>query len=168
MTKQRELILAIVRDNPSHLTAEDVFDLARQQMPTIVRATVYNNLNYLSENGLIRRVRMHGGPDRFDGVLEPHEHLVVVQGRSGIQIHHRLVDEAEAFLVHRRAEHADIGQGLLDRAIDHVVEVEGRSVADALGDEVVDFTNFLPCEVIILHFAIHYQQKNIFLNAAVS
>ena len=76
MTKQRELVLKIVRDDPSHLTAEEVFNLARQQMPTIVRATVYNNLNYLSENGLIRRVRMHGGPDRFDGVLEPHEHLV--------------------------------------------------------------------------------------------
>lgn len=42
----------------------------------MVRATVYNNLNYLSENGLIRRVRMHGGPDHFDGVLESHEHLV--------------------------------------------------------------------------------------------
>jgi len=76
LTKQRELVLKIVKDSGMHLSAEGVYLRACRTMPSIVKATVYNNLNYLTTNGLIRRVKIHGGPDLFDGTLSPHEHLV--------------------------------------------------------------------------------------------
>lgn len=76
MTKQRELICRIVQNTDRHLTAEEIFVLAREQMPSIVRATVYNNLSFLTENGMLRRIRIYGGPDRYDRVLAPHEHLI--------------------------------------------------------------------------------------------
>ena len=76
MTKQREIVLETVRNSDRHLTAEEVFERARVSMPRIVRATVYNNLNYLTEHGMIRRVRVYREPDRFDRVMEKHDHMI--------------------------------------------------------------------------------------------
>lgn len=76
MSQQRVAIYHIVADSREHLTAEEVFRRAKEQLPSIVLATVYNNLNALTDLGLIRRVRVFGQPDRYDGVLDPHNHLI--------------------------------------------------------------------------------------------
>lgn len=76
MTKQRALIYQIVKESSRHLTAEEIFALALAKMPSIVRATVYNNLNALTEQGLIRRVKAFGQPDRYDRNLSEHDHLI--------------------------------------------------------------------------------------------
>lgn len=76
MTKQRELILGILSQSDRHLTADEIFFLAKLKMPTIAMATVYNNLNSMNEAGLIHRLRIDGGADRFSAVAEPHDHLV--------------------------------------------------------------------------------------------
>ena len=44
MTKQRELIIQILKNNDRHLTADEIFFLAKLQMPSIAMATIYNNL----------------------------------------------------------------------------------------------------------------------------
>ena len=75
MTRQRQLVYNIVHESCEHLTAEQVYTLAKAQMPSIVMATVYNNLNALTETGELRRVSIHGEPDRFDRPEIPHEHL---------------------------------------------------------------------------------------------
>ncbi len=75
MTKQRQLVYDVVHNSCEHLTAEQVYVMAKEQMPSIVMATVYNNLNALTENGELRRVSIHGEPDRFDRPEVPHEHL---------------------------------------------------------------------------------------------
>jgi Fe2+ or Zn2+ uptake regulation protein len=76
MTRKRELVLKIVQEKNTHLTAEEVLAFARRQMPSIARATVYNNLNALTETGKLRRVKIAGEPDRYDPVLKPHDHLI--------------------------------------------------------------------------------------------
>ncbi len=75
MTRQRQLVLDIINSSCAHPTAEQIFFIAKETMPTIVMATVYNNINALTEQGLIRRVSVHGEPDRYDNVIIPHEHL---------------------------------------------------------------------------------------------
>ena len=76
MTKQRTLIYQIMMKSTGHLTAEEIFALAKAEMPSIVRATVYNNLNALTEQGLIRRVKAFGQPDHYDRNLSAHDHLI--------------------------------------------------------------------------------------------
>lgn len=76
MTKQRELILSIVRGSDAHLSAEEIYLAAREQMPTIALATVYNNLKYLSEEGLIVRLTFADQPDRYDKMFVPHDHMI--------------------------------------------------------------------------------------------
>lgn len=76
MTKQRELILNILKQSDRHLTADEIFFLAKLKMPTIAMATVYNNLNAMNDAGTIKRLHIDGVADCFDKVIDPHDHLL--------------------------------------------------------------------------------------------
>lgn len=75
MTKQKKLILDIVGSSYDHPTADEVFSSAKKQMPGIVLATVYNNLNRLVLEGAIRRISVKGEPDRYDRPDFGHDHI---------------------------------------------------------------------------------------------
>ena len=78
MTRQRALILDIIRSDKCHHTAEEIFSMARERMPTISRATVYNNLHSLEDEKIIRRISGDGSSDRYDNAFIPHGHLVCI------------------------------------------------------------------------------------------
>ena len=67
--------MEIVESSRSHLTAEQIFEVLRQSYPTVVLATVYNNLNRLWAEDRIRKVSVEGMPDRYD-CIRRHDHLV--------------------------------------------------------------------------------------------
>ena len=74
MTKQRALVLKIVRSAQGHLTAEEIFGEAKKELPGIALATVYNSLSYLCENGMIEKISIKGQTDRYDKMLVRHDH----------------------------------------------------------------------------------------------
>ena len=78
MTRQRALILDIIRSDKCHHTADEIFSMARERMPTISRATVYNNLHSLEDERIIRRISGDGSSDRYDNAFVPHGHLVCI------------------------------------------------------------------------------------------
>lgn len=49
MTRQRALILEILQHSPKHLTADEIFAIAREKMPGIARRTVYGNLKLMEQ-----------------------------------------------------------------------------------------------------------------------
>lgn len=57
------------------MTAEEIFLALQQTYPTVVLATVYNNLNRLLQEELIRKISVEGMPDRYDRI-QRHDHLV--------------------------------------------------------------------------------------------
>lgn len=75
MTKYEKDIFAIVNTSREHLTVEQIFLKLRDIHPQVVLATVYNNLNRLLEEGLIRKVSVEGMSDRYDR-MKKHDHLV--------------------------------------------------------------------------------------------
>lgn len=75
-TKQRELLLEAIRSTDAHPTADELFQIVRRDLPAISLATVYRNLNYMVECGLVRRITVPGMPDRFDHYLEAHDHMI--------------------------------------------------------------------------------------------
>jgi len=79
MTRQRSLILQILRTSESHPTADALYESVRRHIPRISLATVYRNLDLLVASGQAKRVRMDDGPARFDGHVEPHHHVRCVQ-----------------------------------------------------------------------------------------
>lgn len=75
MTKYAKLILHLVNQSTGHMTAEQLFLELKKTEPKVVLATVYNNLNTLCSEGLIRKMSIEGSPDRYDKIKK-HDHLV--------------------------------------------------------------------------------------------
>lgn len=76
MTKQRKLIYNIIQSEARHRTAEEIYELARAEMPDIARGTVYRNLGLMIEAGEIRRLELGGGACCYDRTVRPHIHLI--------------------------------------------------------------------------------------------
>ena len=76
MTKQKALLLSILKKTGRHMTASELLCAAREVMPRIARGTVYRNLALLSETGEIGRVALDGHADRFEARTKKHDHMV--------------------------------------------------------------------------------------------
>ncbi|MDQ3908730.1 MAG: transcriptional repressor [Acidobacteriota bacterium] len=76
LTKQRGVVLDVVRSSEGHLTASEIFTAARARMPSISFATVYNSLRYLKDAGLIREITFGNGASRYDRETARHDHAV--------------------------------------------------------------------------------------------
>lgn len=79
MTKQKKLILDIVKGTKCHPTADWVYQEARKVMPKISLGTVYRNLRLLVEMGEIMELNYGSSYSRFDGNPENHYHFVCVK-----------------------------------------------------------------------------------------
>ncbi len=75
-SKQREIILRILKENPIHPTADTLYDLVRDELPNVSLATVYRNLNQLAEQGIIRKISALDDKVHFDHNLESHYHFI--------------------------------------------------------------------------------------------
>ena len=75
-SKQRELILKTVIENPIHPTADTVYTNLREKFPNISLGTVYRNLSLLADMGEIIKITTGDGADRFDGRITPHNHFI--------------------------------------------------------------------------------------------
>lgn len=78
MTNQREIILKELRDSRQHLSADELYDRVKKVMPRISLATVYRNLEILSEAGMIAKLEISGRQKRFDYDVEEHDHIYCV------------------------------------------------------------------------------------------
>jgi Fur family peroxide stress response transcriptional regulator len=80
ITPQRIAVIRELADDPTHPTAQELFERLRPQLPTMSFATVYNTLAALAEQGLCaaRALATEGerGPVRFDPNVMPHDHAV--------------------------------------------------------------------------------------------
>lgn len=75
-TRQRALVLEAVRSLHNHPTSADVYDAVRKKHPSISRATVYRNLNVLTEQGEVLHIPVAGGADRYDFRCDCHYHAI--------------------------------------------------------------------------------------------
>jgi Fur family transcriptional regulator, peroxide stress response regulator len=74
-TPQREHVYAVLLEKRDHPTAEEVFIRAKQEMPDISMATVYNCLDALVQCGLVRQVTLQRGAARFCPNMREHCHF---------------------------------------------------------------------------------------------
>jgi Fur family transcriptional regulator, stress-responsive regulator len=79
LTAQRRVIAEAMTGEHVHLTADEVFERARQALPEVSRATVYNTLHELVGMGELLEMTHADGRKRYDpNVAERHHHLVCV------------------------------------------------------------------------------------------
>jgi len=76
LTRQRRVVFEVVRSGDHHPTAAEVFEAARQSLPGISFATVYNSLRYLRDQGLVREIAFGNGASRYDRETDRHDHAL--------------------------------------------------------------------------------------------
>ena len=69
-------MLQVIRAAEQHLTANEVFGQAKELLPSISFATVYNSLRYLKEAGHIAEIQFGNGASRFDRMTHRHDHAI--------------------------------------------------------------------------------------------
>jgi Fe2+ or Zn2+ uptake regulation protein/predicted transcriptional regulator len=79
MTHQREIILEELRRSKAHPTADELYERIKRKLPRISLATVYRNLEILSEAGLIKKLEISGRQKRFDWDPQDHDHVYCTQ-----------------------------------------------------------------------------------------
>jgi Fe2+ or Zn2+ uptake regulation protein len=107
MTTQRRLILEILNRLDCHPTAEELFDQAHQQDPTLHLSTVYRTLRWLETEGLIQsRYFGEDRMERFDSTRpEEHYHFVCTSCDLVIEFNTLLVQAIKAqFELHSGAQ----------------------------------------------------------------
>lgn len=74
-TNQRIEILNFLKYNHSHPTVDDVYTAVKKKLSRISKATVYQNLKILVDNGMIQEVNLKG-VSRFEPNNKPHHHII--------------------------------------------------------------------------------------------
>jgi Fe2+ or Zn2+ uptake regulation protein len=75
-TPQRLAVANVVLNTTAHPTADNVWEKASRNCPTLSRATVYNTLNLLAEKGLLKAQAIREGVVVFDAHTERHHHFI--------------------------------------------------------------------------------------------
>ena len=74
-TIQKDMIYAALRELGNHPTADMVCERVRQTHPSVSKATVYRVLGHLAAQGIIQRLPMPDGADRYDHRTDAHYHV---------------------------------------------------------------------------------------------
>lgn len=76
MAKLETQIYDLLQKAPGHQTADEVYELCREDGISASVASVYRVLAKLADNGAIRRIPISDRPDIFDKTIGEHGHLI--------------------------------------------------------------------------------------------
>ena len=75
-SKQRDLVMSIIKGRCDHPTADMIYASAREQNPTISLGTVYRNLKLLADEGKILTLETQDKRLHYDGDTSRHSHFI--------------------------------------------------------------------------------------------
>lgn len=122
VTNQRLLVLQLIAEHPGeHLTAEEIYDLARERFPEIGLATVYRTLQVLVDLHVIDKINFDDGYARYE--------LGDVPGNGKHHHHHAICSRCGAVFPFEEDLLDTLEQSLMDRlgfaVTDHEVKLFG-------------------------------------------
>ena len=129
LTGQRKLILGSFLEHRGHISAESLYQKAKEKLPHVGFATVYRTLKLLTQCGLAYEVDFHDGVARYEHSLNrrAHHHMICMTCGDSVEF---FVPELED--VERR-----IGQQFRFRPSRHAFQIFGTCAS-------TDFANSLP------------------------
>ncbi len=75
-SKQRDLILEVLKKNVVHPTAEYLYSLIKKDCNSMSLATLYRNLNQLASKGIIKKIDGLESSSHFDHNVHQHYHFM--------------------------------------------------------------------------------------------
>lgn len=86
-TVQRQVMLEELQKLSFHPTAAELYKITRMRLPRLSLGTVYRNLEILVTMDLVRKLEIAGREARFDGNIDPHNHVRCVRCGAIEDIH---------------------------------------------------------------------------------
>lgn len=123
-TRQRKVVYEVIRGEGDHPSAEVVHERARQRMPGISLATVYNCLDSFVSRGLIRQLHFQRQSSRYCAVVEENPHFAHFHCRKSGQVFDIVLSDKV-----RRQIESELPSGL--RAEQLEITVAGTAEEDA-------------------------------------
>ena len=86
-SKKREAILKAIQSTDCHPSAEWVYQTLKPEHPDLSLGTVYRNLVFFQQQGIIKSVGVVNGQERFDRTVASHSHFVCSHCNAVIDLH---------------------------------------------------------------------------------
>jgi Fur family transcriptional regulator, ferric uptake regulator len=119
MTPQRRVVLeALLENTDSHLSAEELYVLAKEKDPEIGLATIYRTLDLLEELNILHKMNFGDGRSRYELChlhSHHHHHLVCLNCNQILEVEEDLLQQLEEV----------IEKELHFRIVDHRVQFFG-------------------------------------------
>jgi Fur family peroxide stress response transcriptional regulator len=108
-TKQREVILSVLRGTDTHPSADWVYQEVRKVLPNISLGTIYRNLRILVESGEAMELAFGSTSSRFDGNPKNHYHFICDQCGNvydlALPVDHGIDKKAQEVSSHKVVSH---------------------------------------------------------------
>lgn len=108
VTNQRLLVLQVLAEHgDEHMTAEDIFELVKEDYPEIGLATIYRTVQLLLDMQLVDRIMLDDGCVRYEigdfldeqeGHRHHHRHLICTECGSVSAFRDDLLEDLEAYI----------------------------------------------------------------------
>ncbi|MGE5629283.1 MAG: Fur family transcriptional regulator [Solirubrobacterales bacterium] len=97
--QRRSIVDTIIKNEGSHLTTEELYDLVKIECPEIGLATVYRTVQLLEDMGVVCKLDLSDGCSRYELVHEEethhHHHLICTVCNKVIEVEGDLLDSLE-------------------------------------------------------------------------
>lgn len=75
-SKQRERILELIQKSSEHPTAQNIYEILKNEIKSLSIGNVYRNIRILIEQGLIISRDFGDGIEHFDAMIQIHYHFI--------------------------------------------------------------------------------------------
>ncbi|MFH1667477.1 MAG: Fur family transcriptional regulator [Candidatus Komeilibacteria bacterium] len=119
LTRPKQIVIDYLSSKRQHITAEQLYNSLKKDKHSIGLATVYRNLNELSEMGLVQRISYAGQPVFYEYCHEPHTHFYCEQCHSihDIQVPDNSIDNLKYWQGHYIKEKKIELRGICERCL---------------------------------------------------
>lgn len=96
MTSQRYAILKYLIQDEKHPNVNEIYEDLKDEFPIMSVATIYNNLNFFKETGIVKELPFGDGSSRFDLTTVEHYHAICTEcGKIEDFYYPRLTEDKE-------------------------------------------------------------------------
>lgn len=86
VTPQRVQVYKSIVDKRGHMSAEELHQIVKQELPSIALDTVYRTLATLADYGFIKRIHADDVRTRFELHTTPHQHFICIKCKKIIDV----------------------------------------------------------------------------------
>lgn len=98
MTSQRLAILEYLAIDGNHPTANEIYEALQNDTPNMSVATIYNNLNFFKEAGILKELPFGDGSSRYDLTESRHYHAICTNCGKVVDFDYPELENADSFI----------------------------------------------------------------------